>query len=103
MMCIHPLIVSLYSQSQSSRCLYCRLTQQAAALASRRTPALIGRQEELEAVRKALEDKKVAVIHAAPGEGKSRLAAEAASHFPAQYAFINLWGRLVASVCIRRL
>jgi hypothetical protein len=55
---------------------------------------LIGRREELKKVCEALKkDKnarepnhKVAVIRAEPGEGKTRLAAEAVTHFPAHHS-----------------
>jgi ATP-dependent Clp protease ATP-binding subunit ClpA len=54
---------------------------------------LIGRQAELKQVLKALEkDKKVAIIVGNPGEGKSRIAAEAASLSKAICAFLDLSG-----------
>lgn len=54
------------------------------ALSSRREQPLIGRKEELEKVQEALNTEKIPVIVAAPGEGKSKIAAEAAAFFPGQ-------------------
>jgi MoxR-like ATPase len=69
------------------------IMSQCEELKARRTRELVGRQDELERVLQALGSKKVVVIHGGPGEGKSRLAAEAASRLPGhRHAFVDLGG-----------
>jgi hypothetical protein len=78
-----------------SWCLTLLSVAQDPQLEPHRKDVLIGRRMELEQVCKTVkEDKKVAVIAGNPGEGKSRIAAEAVSTFHPQpkYAFLDLSG-----------